>query len=163
MFITQDGPGHIFLFSPPVQAASVRTNQMNIFGWSQNKECLFPPCRWSCFWHLTISLASCLTEGIYRILYRAPLTYGHIWGQSHTNVEIISGLCQQITLVDSLTSAGRCGRYLVVLVTEEISKDLQHMLGVLRTLPFPCVKQPLVWMDQTKTHTHTYPACTFCP
>lgn len=32
----------------------------------------------------------------------------------------------------------------MVLVTEEISKDLQHMLGVLRTLPFPCVKQPSV-------------------
>lgn len=58
---------------------------------------MLPPRRWRHFCYLTNSLASCLTEGIHRILYRAPFTYGRIWGKqsdtdTHTDsIFMISG------------------------------------------------------------------------
>lgn len=61
----------------------------------------------------------------------------------------------------------RCLNYLVVLMSEEISKNFQHMLGVLCTLPFSCITWPSVYLDQTKKHNNAHPhtrhACTFCP
>lgn len=51
---------------------------------------------------------------------------------------------QRLTLVGSWPNADRCLKYLVVLMSEEISKNLQHMLGVLCTLPLTCITQPSV-------------------
>lgn len=66
-------------------------------GEQNHKLCLFPQPGWRQSCYLTISLASCLTEGTHRILYRAPFTYGRIWGkQSDTHRQTNTRRCYDL-------------------------------------------------------------------
>lgn len=159
MFARQDRPGPIFLslthiFSPLYRLYLQWQNEINSFCFLHAGEVVFviSPFLW-----LPVSQRE-YTGYCTGLHWHTAKSEGDKY--AHTNMYLINGVRQCITLVGSLASADRYLNYLVVLMSEEISKNLQHMLGVLCTLQFTCIIQPSVWMDQTNkqpnTHTHTH-------
>lgn len=164
MFARQDRPGPIFLslthiFSPLYRLYLQWQNEINSFCFLHAGEVVFviSPFLW-----LPVSQRE-YTGYCTGLHWHTAKSEGDKF--AHTNMYLINGVRQCITLVGSLASADRYLNYLVVLMSEEISKNLQHMLGVLCTLQFTCIIQPSVWMDQTnkhnQTHTHTHTSCLY--
>lgn len=75
----------------------------------------------------------------------------------HTNMLLINGSVS----VGSLTGVDRCLKNLAVLMSEEISKNLQHVLGVLCTLPFTWITQVSVCSEHNLTPFHTHTPCLY--